>query len=155
MKDTYTDVRKAFATAPSAWVDFKHEVINAPNNFRVFISRIAGHFRTLQLFFRAPVSAISGAAGRTAGHFELSDEGLSRSSGTSLTLRAEPMGVVAVINALTESPLALQTSVTFDDIASALAVPREQVEAICSSWHILTVLESGLRGGGSIFPVRR
>lgn len=146
-QDTYTDVRKAFASAPSAWVDLRRQVIETPRALRASFAHLQAQWRALVSFLRAPGAAMAAAAAEASGHIELSDIG----GGNGLSPLQPPppaaLSLAAVITALCEPPLALQHAVSFRDLAALLAVSVEEVEAVCTSWHLLAVLESGRSGG--------
>jgi len=140
LQDTYTDVRKAFASAPSAWVDLRQQIVEMPRAMQSSAARLRSRVRTVCRFLRAPGAAIAAAAAEASGHVELTDIGGNSGLAPLQPPAPEALTLAAVIVTLGEPPLALQATVTFGDIASLLGVPVERVEAVCSSWHLLAVL---------------
>lgn len=109
------------------------------------VGRLRTRVRTVCRFLRAPGAAIAAAAAEASGHVELTDIGGNSGLAPLQPPAPEALTLAAVIATLGEPPLALRATVTFGDIASLLGVTVERVEAVCSSWHLLAVLESRRR----------
>lgn len=144
-------MRISFSAAPTAWEDLKRHALNFPLAVRAHLAEVRSAARGVAQFFKAPGAAASQSG--ASGHIELGDEdaALGGAGGGSGRIPLQTDQTVprltldTIITGLSEPPLALLKRVTFNDIAELLGVPAGDVEALCTSWHLLGVLQGARR----------